>query len=243
MALNIYKLFVCYLVRPPGCLRNRVMPNIIRFTDNFRCEKPLSVYLFSSLTGNNVESAPPKPKKKGLVEPKITLLGTEGEVVGVTTLAEAHKISKRRDLRLVKTVDFDSKTGRPVYQLLTGAKFFEEEKKQRQLLKSNKKDVGFKGEKILSLSSKISEHDLKSKLNKMLEWLVKRYEVRVAITAEPHNVGLAEQVYESLVKGIKTEGRIVQKRLKGSEIRFQVLPPKLDTKNSTNTAEVSDADT
>jgi hypothetical protein len=38
-------------------------------------------------------------------------------------------------------------------------------------------------------------------------------------------------VYDAIAESVKMEGRIVQKRQKGSDIRFQILPPKKETKN------------
>jgi hypothetical protein len=38
-------------------------------------------------------------------------------------------------------------------------------------------------------------------------------------------------VYDRIAESVKMEGRIVQKRQKGSDIRFQILPSKKETKN------------
>jgi hypothetical protein len=40
-----------------------------------------------------------------------------------------------------------------------------------------------------------------------------------------------------IAEGVKTEGRIVQKRQKGSDLRFQILPPK-EEKNESSGVEV-----
>ena len=39
-------------------------------------------------------------------------------------------------------------------------------------------------------------------------------------------------MYDAIAASLKAEGRIVQKRQKGGDLRFQVLPPKEETKES-----------
>lgn len=59
----------------------------------------------------------PEPKKKKVFIPRITLISSD-ESISVTTLEEAKKISTRRDLKLVKITDMDTKTQRPIYRLV-----------------------------------------------------------------------------------------------------------------------------
>lgn len=65
-----------------------------------------------------------KKKKKDSV--KITLLGKNNNVT-VTSLEEAQKLSHRRNMTLMKVQDFDVKTQRPVYQMLTTSELLTEE--------------------------------------------------------------------------------------------------------------------
>lgn len=46
---------------------------------------------------------------------KITLHGLD-DSISVTTLADAQKLAKRRDLKIVKETEFDGKSQRPVYR-------------------------------------------------------------------------------------------------------------------------------
>nr|CAD7199507.1 unnamed protein product [Timema douglasi] len=170
-------------------------------------------------------------KKRKEIEQMITLLGTDGDIVSVISLLEAQKLSKRRNLKLLKIVEYDSKSGRPTYQLMSGVKYFEEEKKQREL-NASKKATGFKGDKLVALSSKISGNDLSSKLKKMSKWLEKNYEIRIVISGVPENMTQAEKISDQISEAMKNEGRIVQKRQKGGDIRFQILPPKTVSKTS-----------
>lgn len=121
-------------------------------------------------------------KKKTTIIPKITLL--DGNNVTVTTLDEAQKISKRRDLKLVKLVDIDTKTQRTVYKLMTGAEYHQEDLKQREQKKTQKQNAFIKGEKVLMLNASIGPHDLEVDCKKITKWIEKMYEVRVIINGD-----------------------------------------------------------
>lgn len=54
-------------------------------------------------------------KKVGDANVKVTLI-SQNEDVTIVSLAEAQKLSKRRELKLVKIIDVDAKTSRPVYK-------------------------------------------------------------------------------------------------------------------------------
>lgn len=129
-----------------------------------------------------------KPKKKKTTPiPKITLLSSDSNDITVTTLEEAQRIAKRRDLKLVKLLDLDTKSERPVFKLMTGAEYFAEDIKQREKRKLDRQKSQLKGEKVVILSQKISDHDLQTNINKITKWLKKRYEVRMVINTTGDN--------------------------------------------------------
>lgn len=119
-------------------------------------------------------------KKKGLTSPKITLILPDDEVHAMT-LEQAEKMSKRRNLKLVKIVDFDTKTEKPVYKLMSSLEFFQENSKMKER-KKKEKDLSMKEAKLFTLSSKIGDHDVASKTRLMFKLLKKRHEVRVLIS-------------------------------------------------------------
>lgn len=119
--------------------------------------------------------------KKTSIIPKITLLSGD-DTLTITTMAEAERLSKRRDMKLVKIVDIDAKSKRPVYKLMTGAEYHEEDLKQREQRKKDRQNSStVKGEKVLWLTSRIAEHDLQTQLKKCSKWTSKMYEVKVVI--------------------------------------------------------------
>lgn len=147
-------------------------------------EKPIDPNLLSNKGKQKSEvQAPARPIKEK--EIYITLIGVDNKIT-VTTQKDALKLSTRRDLKLVKVKDYDTKSQRPTYQLMTTSQYLLEDVKENQI-KGKKKDSFLKGEKVLSLSHKINEHDLISKINMMKKWVAKRYEVRIIITGEDSN--------------------------------------------------------
>lgn len=128
-------------------------------------------------------SAVAQKKTKRPVVPRITLI-TGKDDVSVMTLEEAQKMSARRNLKLVKVLDFDTKSQRPVYKLMTAAEYTAEDIKQRKMKKSSS---AYKGEKVLMLSSVIANHDLETQIKKIEKWVAKEYEVHVTISGNANN--------------------------------------------------------
>ncbi|KAJ2950518.1 hypothetical protein O0L34_g8762 [Tuta absoluta] len=163
------------------------------------------------------------PKKK-IYETRITLIAPDSSV-SITDLKNAQSLSVRRDLKLVKVQDVDSKTRRPVYKLMTSAEYHQEELQKRKEKQAARQNTFIKGEKLLTLSSRIGENDLMTGVKKMLKLLEKQYEVRVVIAGEGQ-AGEAnmERIYSVIESNIKSAGKVVQKRNKGNDLRFQLLP-------------------
>ncbi|CAK1578398.1 unnamed protein product [Parnassius mnemosyne] len=163
------------------------------------------------------------PKRKN-IESRITLIGSDNSV-SITDLKSAQSLSLRRELKLVKIQDVDTKTRRPVYKLLTNAQYHEEEisrRKEKQVLRENEL---IKGQKLITLSPRIAEHDLMTGIKKMLKLLDKQYEVKVVITGgDEESVQSLERIQSVIEKNTKSSGNLVQKRNKGNSLRFQLIP-------------------
>jgi translation initiation factor IF-3 len=69
---------------------------------------------------------------------------------------------------------------------MTGAQYYNEDRKLQK--EKAKKEGGFKGEKLLTLSHRITAHDLSSRLKNVSKWLSKTYEVRVVINGDSENM-------------------------------------------------------
>ncbi|XP_050323753.1 uncharacterized protein LOC126755322 [Bactrocera neohumeralis] len=155
---------------------------------------------------------------------KITLV-QPNQSMTVTTFKEAQKLAKRRELHLVKQQDFDTKTQRAVYKLVTAAEMLSEDVDESAVDKKNSTEK--KSEKSLTLGSRITEHDLASRLKHISKWLAKNHEVCVLIQGSPDDIGKCERILKTIEQSVKEPeniGRIVQKRIKGSHIKFNILP-------------------
>ncbi|XP_055530880.1 translation initiation factor IF-3 [Wyeomyia smithii] len=168
--------------------------------------------------------------KKPKTSPKVTLVSTD-QSVSIVSLEEAEKISKRRDLKLVKMVDLELKTQRPVYKLMTSAEYLTEDLKRREEKKRNREAAAIKGDKLLSISARISEHDLNSKIQHVIKWLKKSYEVRVVISPDGEK-SKQESIATRIEQSTKEVGNVAQKRLKDNNVRFQILPASVTSSGS-----------
>lgn len=162
--------------------------------------------------------------KKAKVAPKITLIAQD-QSVSIVNLDEAQRISKRRDLKLVKIIDLDMKTQRPVYKLMTSAEYLNEDLKRREEKKRSKAEATIKGDKLLTISARITEHDLNSKIQNVVKWLRKSYEVRIVISGDGDKAK-QESVAAKIEQSTKEAGKIVQKRFRDNDLRFQIIPEK-----------------
>ncbi|CAB3228348.1 unnamed protein product [Arctia plantaginis] len=162
------------------------------------------------------------PKRKSF-ENRITLISPDNSI-SITDLKNAQSLSTRRELKLVKIQDEDSKTRRPIYKLMTNTEYHAEELAKRKE-KQTSRQSNNKGEKLLTLSSRISDHDLMTGVKKMIKLVEKQYEVKVILAGEDAKSSeTLEKIYSVIENHVKSMGRIVQKRIKGNNIRFQVLP-------------------
>ncbi|XP_075972938.1 mitochondrial translation initiation factor 3 [Anticarsia gemmatalis] len=160
--------------------------------------------------------------KKKTFENRITLISPDNSI-SITDLKNAQSLSIRRELKLVKIQDVDSKTRRPVYKLMTNAEYHAEELAKRKEKQAERQ--GNKGEKLLTLSSRIGEHDLMTGVKKMMKLVEKQYEVKVIIAGEDSAAAQkTEKIYSVIENHVKSISKIAQKRMKGNNLRFQLLP-------------------
>lgn len=110
---------------------------------------PSTSRAFSSSSTGKIKTTTGQDDEKKKVDQssiKITLI-SDLDKVEITNLKEAQKKALRRNLKLVKLVDLDTKTQRAVYRLMSGSDYFALESKQRETQKAAKSS--FKGESKL----------------------------------------------------------------------------------------------
>lgn len=121
-----------------------------------------------------------KPKKE--IKTYITLLGVDNSM-SITTIEEAKKLADRRNYTLEKVIDFDPKSRRAVYKLMTESQYLQYIKNDWEDTNSKKEKFN-KDEKLVSLSSNTNDNDVLTKLKMIKKWLTKKLEVRVVINGD-----------------------------------------------------------
>ncbi|KAK0182979.1 hypothetical protein PV327_001058 [Microctonus hyperodae] len=179
---------------------------------------------------------PPVPKKKKLFVPRITLLSETNEMT-VVTLEEAQKLSKRRNLKLVKIVDFDTKSERAIYKLMRMNDFLDAETKSKAEAKEAR-NRSMKDEKTMTVSSKISENDLGTKIKSINKMLGKKHGVRIIISIDG-NKERAVEIADSIIADSKDVAKVATKSSGGLTIKV-ILRPVLEQTNE-NTTENSNS--
>jgi len=107
--------------------------------------------------------------------PKVRLIGSDGEQVGVLDTDEARRIAREADLDLVEVAP-DSRP--PVCRLLDYSKYkYEQEQKAKQARK-HQQQVNVRE---IKLRPKIADHDYETKKGHVLRFLKKRDKVKVTI--------------------------------------------------------------
>src|SRR5690349_24359412 len=111
------------------------------------------------------------------------------------------------------------------FRLMTGSEYHAEEIKKREEKKEARKEQHIKSEKLLTLNSKITQHDLESKIAKCTKWIEKLHEVRVVVSGSESDVQKTENIVSTIEQEMaKISGRILQKRIKNGEARFSIMP-------------------
>uniref|UniRef100_A0A182SER1 Translation initiation factor 3 N-terminal domain-containing protein n=1 Tax=Anopheles maculatus TaxID=74869 RepID=A0A182SER1_9DIPT len=125
---------------------------------------------------------------------------------------------------------------------MTGAEYLNEDLKRREEKKKTKQDASVKGDKLLTISARIAEHDLASKIQNVLKWLNKSYEVRVVVTGDAAgNKAKQEDIAQRFEASVKDTGKIVQKRLRDNDLRFNITPTGGSTAGKKGLLDVKDA--
>lgn len=178
---------------------NRIFQSIFRPKSNSRiaktwCSEPLALQVLDLknfrwfCSGNDGPSIPHKSAR--MSGPKIYQKPTSIEVMLIynervtkTTLEKAEKLAKSKDLRLVKIVDYDVKSQKPMYKLMTNLAYLDEEVRNKAK-KAKQKLSEFKEEKLITLSTKSGQHDIDSKIRNICKLLKRKHLVRVVIAQE-----------------------------------------------------------
>lgn len=126
-----------------------------------------------------------KPRPKTVPVPRITLVSPDNSIT-VTVLEDAQRLAKRRNLTLVKVIDLDSKTQRPLYKLANSTDVLEEDVIDEEDTKNvdRAEQKSSKGTKLFYISAKITKHDLQTKTKNVMKLLSKGHKAKIVITLD-----------------------------------------------------------
>ncbi|XP_034937067.1 uncharacterized protein mIF3 [Chelonus insularis] len=195
-------------------LKHYITPQWINYNQNF-CSN------VSNVPG--IEDPVNQKKKKPFI-PRITLLFDNNDLT-VTTLEQAEKLANRRNMKLIKIVDFDVKTERPIYKLMSIKDFIKEDNLSKAAAKVQK-ERSLKEDKTITLSSRIANHDLEVKIKSMHKMLKRKHGIRVIISID-NNHEKAEFVRNEIMKACPEHGKIISNSATSSSFQI-ILRPDLD---------------
>ncbi len=155
--------------------------------------------------------------------PKIRVIGTDGEQLGILTPQEAQRIAIEKELDLVLVSD---KADPPVCRIMDYGKFkFEQEKKAREAKKKqHTADV-----KEVKMRYKIEEHDYKVRLNQADRFLKAGDKVKATIMfrgREIQHSDLAEELLKRMATDLQEVAEVQQAPKKEGRSMMMLLSPK-----------------
>lgn len=173
------------------------------------------------------EQKRPKRKVRETTE-LITLLDSSDKVLGIKAKAESEKLAKKHHMLLEKVEVHKFGNNYPVYKLVSGADIVKRD--QREKAASTSRDL-----KKISVSNRITDHDLEVKVKLIKRLLARNCEIHVAVTGSAGETSSMEGVYTKISEHLEKEARVLEKRFKESALKFIVIPPKVDKKQKDQT--------
>ncbi|XP_055329149.1 translation initiation factor IF-3-like [Paramacrobiotus metropolitanus] len=155
----------------------------------------------------NILSDPLPPIRVKDADVKVLLLGVDDSTIGVMKKSDAQARAKKEDLKAVNIKEYpalqaalDRPAIYPVYKLISGDDLHKIQLADRDRRKAEK----IVREKILQLTSTATDHDILTKIKQAEEWLTKGDNVRVVILGKPDVKARMGQIYELVLKQLKT---------------------------------------
>ncbi|XP_012286345.1 uncharacterized protein LOC105702950 [Orussus abietinus] len=202
--------------------RNKTVFNKICRKNFIQSESLFTAPVLNGIIGLE-EPTVPKAQKK-IIRPrlKITLIMTDGSK-DVMWLDEAEKVAKRRDVKLMKLLDYDEKEQRPLYKLMSEKEYFQEDVKQSLKEIPSEKKYSRHSVKLISISSNIADHDLGIKIKNINKMLTKNQEVSVLIISQGKE-DVTNKILQTIKSGVKEHGKIATENKKGNAWKLLLQP-------------------
>ncbi|HIK38773.1 MAG: translation initiation factor IF-3 [Geminocystis sp.] len=155
--------------------------------------------------------------------PRVRLIDTNGEQLGIFDIEEANRLAEERELDLVLVSE---NADPPVCKIMDYGKYkFEQEKKARAIRKKqHTAEI-----KEVKMSYKIDEHDYQVRLNQARRFLGAGDKVKATINfrgREAQHTHLGEELLERLAKDLADVAEVQQKPKKEGKNIIMLLSPK-----------------
>jgi len=153
--------------------------------------------------------------------PEVLLIDEEGKKIGIVPTAEALTMASERGLDLVEVAPH---LRPPIAKIVDYGKFKYEQKKQARGKKRKILEM-----KEVRLSVNIDEHDLATKYKKIIQFLGKGHQVKLAVFFRGRQMAhkeLGNQLLRGLVEKLANSSTLEQGLTPQGRMTFVVLAPK-----------------
>ena len=148
-----------------------------------------------------------KPNDRTITLTEVLLIGAEGEQLGVTAYSRAKELAAEAGLDLVLVSD---RSTPPVVRIMNFGKLRYEQKKN---IKAQRKNAIAQKIKEVKFHINIDQHDYETKLRKALDFLEKKYRVKITLALRGREMAhqdmafdLMKQVTEALTPYADPDG-------------------------------------
>lgn len=188
------------------------LPSSIRYTDR---SSAFTFFLSRAALCTAVEDTQPTPtpKKKQselnnaylrirsrmIPHHHIQLIGENGDDMGTMHRTDVIRLMDERGLKLMP---INQNTDPPIYRLLSGRQFHEEQLKLREKKKKKPAPVQVKE---LTFSIGIATHDLSIKLKHAESWLEKKHHVRITLRSSRNSTDDLDTTLKSVLQQLKVD--------------------------------------
>lgn len=163
-----------------------------------------------------------KPNDRTITLTEVRLIGAEGEQLGVVAYSKAKELAFEAGLDLVLVSD---RSTPPVVRIMNFGKLRYEQKKN---IKAQRKNAIAQKIKEVKFHINIDQHDYETKLKKALDFLEKKYRVKITLALRGREMAhqdmafdLMKQVTEALTPHAEADGT---PKLMGRNISVNFAP-------------------
>ena len=135
-----------------------------------------------------------KPGDRSFTAEQVRLIGKDGEQLDIVTLTRARDLAQQAGLDLVLVSD---RAVPPVVRIMDYGKLLFEQKKN---LKAQRKNTAAQKIKEIKFHINIDQHDYDTKLNKAIDFLDKKFRLKVTLALRGREMAHQDMAFELMEK-------------------------------------------